>query len=179
MNKEEKSVIIEELVEKFNNNQHYYFTDASGLTVAEVNAFRKLCFERGIEFKVFKNTLIKKALKRIETDVDTWDRAILKGSTGILFSKESGKTPATLLQDFRKKGGEKPALKAAYIEKELYVGEESLSALSRLKSKNELIGEIIGLLQSPASNVISALQSGKHKIAGIVKTLSDKNEENN
>ena len=179
MNKEEKSLIIEELVEKFNNNQHYYFTDASGLTVAEVNAFRKLCFERGIEFKVFKNTLIYKALERIETDVDTWDKSVLKGSTGILFSKENGKIPAILLQDFRKKGGSKPALKGAYIEKELYVGEESLPALSRLKSKNELIGELIGLLQSPATNVISALQSGKNKLAGIVKTLSDKNEENN
>jgi large subunit ribosomal protein L10 len=179
MNKEEKSLIIEELVEKFNNHQHYYFTDASGLTVSEVNAFRKLCFERGLEYKVFKNTLVKKALKRLETDVDTWDRAVLKGFTGILFSKENGKTPAILLQDFRKKGGEKPALKGAYIAKELYVGEESLEALSKLKSKSELIGEIIGLLQSPVSNVMSALQSGKNKIAGIVKTLSDKKEENN
>ena len=179
MNKEEKSIIIEELVEKFNANRHYYFTDASGLTVSEVSTFRKLCYERGVEFKVFKNSLVKKALQRIQTDVDTWDKSILKGFTGILFSKENGKSPALLLKDYRKKGGEKPALKAAYIERSLYVGEDSLETLTKLKSKNELIGEIIGLLQSPAANLINALQSGKHQIAGIVKTLSDKKEENN
>ncbi len=176
MNKEDKAVIIEELVKKFNENQHYYFTDASGLTVAEVNSFRRLCYEKNVEFKVFKNSLIKKALKRIETDVDTWNKGVLKGFTGILFSKENGKIPAVLLQEFRKRGGEKPSLKGALVNKELYVGEESLVALSQLKSKAELIGDIIMLLQSPAKKVISALQSSPQKIAGIVKTLSDKKE---
>ena len=178
MNKEEKSLIIEELVQKFNANQHFYFTDASGLTVSEINSFRRLCYEKGLEYKVFKNSMIKKALQRIETDVDTWDANVLKGFTGILFSKENGKIPAILLQEFRRKGGMKPALKGAVIDKELYVGEESLVALSQLKSKSELIGEIISILQSPATNVIGALLSGKNKIAGIVKTLSDKEENN-
>jgi len=178
MNKEEKSQIIDELVNRFSENNYFYFTDASGLTVSEMNSFRKLCFDRGVDYKVFKNSLVKKALQRLETDVDKWDRMVLKGFTGIMFTRENGNIPAKLLLDFRKKGAKKPALKAAFIEKELYVGDSSLDALTRIKTKTELIGEIIGLLQSPVQNVIGALQSGLHKLAGIVKTLSDKNEEN-
>ncbi|HLF33393.1 MAG TPA: 50S ribosomal protein L10 [Cyclobacteriaceae bacterium] len=176
MNKEEKSLKIEELVRRFSENNNYYFTDASGLTVAEMVSFRKLCYERGVDYKVFKNSLIKKALHRLATGADTWDRQILKGFTGIIFSRENGSVPARLLLDFRKKGSQKPLLKAALIDKELYVGDKCLNDLIKIKSKMELIGEIIGLLQSPARNVISALQSSQNKLAGIVKTLSDKKE---
>ncbi len=176
MNKEDKALIIDELVKKFKENQHFYFTDASGLSVAEVNSFRKLCFEKNVEYKVFKNSLIKKALKRNDTDVDTWNKGILKGFTGILFSRENGKIPAILLQEFRKRGGEKPSLKGAVVNKDLYIGEGSLIALTQLKSKAELVGDIISLLQSPAKQVILALKSGPQKIAGIVKSLSDKKE---
>ncbi len=176
MKKEEKSLKIDELVQRFSENNNYYFTDASGLTVADLVSFRKLCYERGVDYKVFKNSLIKKALQRIEAGADTWDREILKGFTGIIFSRENGSAPARLLIDFRKKGNKKPLLKAAFIEKELYVGDKSLDSLTKIKSKTELIGELIGLLQSPVRNVISALQSSQNKLAGIVKTLSDKTE---
>lgn len=176
MNKEEKSLKIDELVQRFSESNIYYFTDASGLTVAEMVSFRKLCYERGVDYKVFKNSLIKKALQRLEAGADTWDRQILKGFTGIIFSRENGSVPAQLLLDFRKRGSKKPLLKAAFIDKELYVGDKSLDALTRIKSKTDLIGEIIGLLQSPVRNVISALQSSQNKLAGIVKTLSDKTE---
>ena len=178
MNKEEKALVIEELVKRFSENHNFYFTDASGLTVSEINTFRKQCYERGIEYKVFKNSLIKKALKRIQTDVDTWDHGILKGFTGIMFTRENGKIPALLLQEYRKKGAVKPVLKAALVAEELYVGEENLKNLTQIRTKTEMIGEIISLLQTPARNVVNALLSGKSTLAGIVKTLSDKEENN-
>lgn len=178
MNREEKTLIIEELVERFNNNNFFYITDASGLTVAEVNNFRKMCFEKGIEYKVFKNTLIKKALDQVETDYSDFEKNnVLKGFSGILFSAENGNLPAKVITEYRKKHkGEIPIFKGASIDRELYIGNDQLKALSTLKSKNELIGEVISLLQSPAKNVISALQSGEHQLAGIVKTLSEKED---
>ena len=141
-----------------------------------MNDFRKMCFEKGVEYKVFKNTLIKKALDQVETDYSEFEEGnVLKGFSGILFSMENGNLPAKIITDYRKKfKGEIPILKGASIDRELYIGNDQLSALSKLKSKNELIGEIITLLQSPVKNVISALQSGEHKLAGIVKTLSEK-----
>jgi len=181
MNKEDKAVIIEALVEKFNKNNYFYITDASGLTVAEVNNFRRLCFEKGVEYSVFKNTLIKKALERIDNSADytQFDDAVLKGFSGIIFSEESGNLPAKILKDFRKKGNEKPILKGASVDASLFIGDDQLEALSKLKSKAELIGEIIGLLQSPAKNVISSLQSGSNILAGLVKTLSEREEASN
>jgi large subunit ribosomal protein L10 len=178
MNREEKAQVIEELVERFNNNNFFYITDASGLTVAEVNDFRRMCFEKGVEYKVFKNTLIKKALDQVEADYSDFEtNKVLKGFSGILFSPENGNLPAKVITEYRKKyKGEIPILKGASIERELYIGNDQLSALSKLKSKHELIGEIIALLQSPAKNVISALQSGEHQLAGIVKTLSEKED---
>jgi large subunit ribosomal protein L10 len=178
MNREEKAQVIEELVEKFNNHSHFYITDASGLTVSEVNEFRKLCFDKGIEFKVFKNTLIKKALNRMESDYQAFeDGGVLKGFSGILFIGENGSIPAKVIKEFRrKKKGEKPILKGASIDTELYIGNDKLESLSALKSKEELIGDIINLLQSPAKNVIAALQSAPSTLAGIVKTLADKEE---
>lgn len=174
MTRQEKNNIIEELADKLANTGFFYLTDASGLTVAEVNAFRRLCFEKGIEYRVAKNTLIKKALDKQEADFSEIDSA-LTGFSGILFSPESGNLPAKVLKQFHKTDkGLRPKLKAASIDSELFIGDEHLNALSDLKSKNELIGEIIGLLQSPATNVMSALLSGQNKLSGIVKTLSER-----
>lgn len=174
MNREEKAQIIDELAVKFKENNYFYITDASGLTVAEVNAFRKLCFDKGIEYRVFKNTLVKKALEKLDTDYTDFSEQVLKGFSGILFSSENGKAPAKIIKDYRKKGSEKPILKGASIDKDLFIGDQHLNTLSNLKSKDELIGEIIGLLQSPISNVMGALESGKHQLSGIIKTLSEK-----
>ena len=175
MTREEKAVVIEELVQKFSDNSHFYITDASGMTVAETNALRRLCFEKGIEYKVFKNTLIQKALERMDADYAPFDDAVLKGFSGVMFSAENANAPAKLIKEFRKKsGGESPMLKGASIDTDLFIGEENLDTLSKLKSKAELIGEIIGLLQSPAKNVISGLQGAGGKLAGILKTLSER-----
>jgi large subunit ribosomal protein L10 len=178
MNREEKAQVIEELVDKFNNNSNFYITDASGLSVSEVNEFRKLCFDKGIEYKVFKNTLIKKALDRLSSDYQEFDeKGVLKGFSGILFIEGNGNAPAKVIKEFRrKKKGKKPLLKGASIETELFVGDDKLESLSSLKSREELIGDIITLLQSPAKNVMAALQSAPGKLAGIVKTLSEKEE---
>lgn len=175
MTKEEKAVIIENLAEKLANTSYFYITDASGLSVAQINAFRKMCFDKGIEYKVVKNTLIKKALEKSDTDYSAFNDQVLKGFSGILFS-ETGNAPGKLIKEFRKKDkeGVKPKLKGASIDSDLFIGEENLDFLSSLKSKEELLGEVITILQSPANNVIGALQSGKNKLAGIVKTLSER-----
>ena len=133
-----------------------------------------MCFEKGVEYKVYKNTLIKKALEKLDADYSEFFD-VLKGFSGIMFTNEEGANlPAKVLKEYRKGKAEKPSLKGASIDSEFYFGDESVKMLSELKSKNELIGEIIGLLQSPAKNVISALQSGKSTLAGLVKTLSDR-----
>ena len=174
MTREEKATIIDELKDKFAKNGHFYITDASGLSVAQINAFRRLCFDKGIEYKVFKNTLIKKALDDVEGDFSGLEDA-LKGSSGVMFVEETANLPAKTITEYRKKqGSEKPLLKAASIENDIFLGEDNLKMLSELKSKNELLGEVIGLLQSPAKNVISALQGGKNTLAGLVKTLSER-----
>ena len=177
MTKQEKTQVINDLATKFADNTNFYFADASGLTVAEINKFRRLCFEKGVEYNVYKNSLIKKALETLETDYSSFDDSVLKGFTGIIFSKESGNLPAKVIKEFRKSGsGDKPLFKGASIDTDLFIGEENLDALSQLKSKFELIGDVIMLLQSPAKNVISSLQSGQHKLAGILKTLSERTE---
>ncbi len=175
MTREEKAVVIEDLVQKFSDNSHFYITDASGMSVADTNALRRLCFEKGVEYRVFKNTLIQKALERMDTDYTPFDDAVLKGFSGIMFSAENANAPAKLIKEFRKKSGnESPVLKGASIDTDLFIGDENLNTLSELKSKAELIGEIIGLLQSPAKNVISGLQGAGGKLAGILKTLSER-----
>jgi large subunit ribosomal protein L10 len=177
MTREEKAKIIDELTEKFSQTSFFYITDASGFSVENVNSFRKACYEKGVEYKVAKNSLIKKALERLDTDYSPFYKSTLKGFSGIIFSTESNNLPAKLIKEFRKKGGfTKPLLKGASIDTALFIGEENLETLITLKSKNELIGEVIGLLQSPVNNVIGALLSGKNILAGIVKTLSDKEE---
>jgi len=177
MTREDKAIVIEELKEKFSNNGFFYITDASGLSVAEVNNFRRKCFEKGIEYRVIKNSLIRKALETMPADFSPLNKTALKGFSGVLFSKEDGKSPAKLINDFKKADKKnRPTFKAASINSDLFIGEQQLDVLVNLKTKAELVGEIIGLLQSPAQNVIGALQSGQHKLAGIVKTLSERNQ---
>jgi len=174
MTREDKRTLIEELKLKFKENQNFYLADASGMTVAQINNFRRVCYNKGVDYKVYKNTLIKKALDDQEADFTQLDE-VLKGYSGILFSKEIGNLPAKILKDFRKKGSKIPALKAASIDSELYLGDENLDMLSNLKSKNELIADVIALLQSPAKNVISALKGGAgNKVAGLVKALAER-----
>ncbi|MBX0333549.1 50S ribosomal protein L10 [Pontibacter sp. HSC-14F20] len=173
MTREEKEIIVKDLSEKLANTNYFYITDASTMSVASINQFRRMAFDRGLEYKVYKNTFIKKALDTLEADTANLEE-ILKGSSGILFSTESGNAPGKLLKDFRKKGNPLPLLKGAYIDGGIYIGESQLDTLASIKSKNELIGDIIGLLQSPAKNVVSALQSSGGKLAGILKTLSEK-----
>jgi len=177
MTRQEKGALIDELAEKLENTSHFYIADTGGMTVAQVNEFRALCFKRGVEYKVVKNTLIRKALEKLDTDFSPLHEALV-GSSGIMFSPEVANVPAKIIKEYKKKGKdlEKPAFKAASVDLDLYVGSEHLEPLSNLKSKDELLGEIVTLLQSPATNVISALQSGKNKLAGIVKTLSEREE---
>jgi len=175
MTREEKAVIIGELSEKFAATPYFYIADTGGLTVAEVNAFRRLCFQRGLEYRVVKNTLIAKALETTGVDYSAFNGTVLKGLSGVIFSPENPKTPAKLIKDFKKEAGkDKIRFKGASIEGGLFIGEDQLVALENVKSKQEMIGDIIGLLQSPAKNVVSALQSSGGKLAGILKTLSEK-----
>ncbi|MDX5478636.1 50S ribosomal protein L10 [Fontibacter flavus] len=177
MTREEKLEIIESLTEKLKETPYFYITDASGFTVAQVNAFRRTCFEKGVEYKVYKNTLIAKALENLDGDYTSFADKTLKGFSGIIFSKETGNLPAKVLLDFRKKLGKKetrPVFKGAYIDSDTFVGEANLEMLSSLKSKQELLGDLIGLLQSPAKNLLSALQSGQNNITGVLKTLAEK-----
>lgn len=176
MKREDKSKIIEDLSQKFASTNYFYITDASGMTVEQVNKFRKMCYAKGIEYKVVKNSLIKKALSSKEGDYSTFNQKVLKGFSGILFS-ETGNAPAKLLKEFYLSGVQKPVLKGAYIDSDLFIGENQLDTLHALKSKSELVADIIALLQSPAKNVISALKSNSaDKIAGLVKTLSERSE---
>ena len=176
MTREEKAVIIDELSQKFASTPYFYITNASGMTVSEVNTPRGLCFERGVEYRVVKNTLIKKALETLDMDYSSFDE-VLKGFSGVMFHPESGKVPAQLIKDFKKKSGsDKLKFKGASVDTALFVGESQLDVLISLKSKQELIGEVIGLLQSPAKNVIGALTSGGQNLAGILKTLSEKED---
>jgi len=175
MTREEKAIVIEELVEKFSSNMNFYITDASGMSVAQTNSLRRLCFEKGIEYKVVKNTLIAKALEQMNTDYTPFDEKVLRGFSGVMFSGEDANAPAKLIKEFRKKsGGQSPKFKGASIDTDLFIGEENLDVLSQLKSKAELIGEVITLLQSPAKNVISGLKGAGGKLAGILKTLSER-----
>ena len=171
MNKEEKYDLVVALTEQIKEYGNFYITDTSDLTVAKINNIRRKCFENDITMQVTKNSLIKKAMEAVGGDFSPMYDA-LKGSSSILFSK-SATAPAKLIKQLRKTG-EKPILKAAYIDSSVFIGDKQLDTLVNLKSKEQLIGEIIGLLQSPAKNVISGLQSGGNKLAGIVKTLQER-----
>jgi large subunit ribosomal protein L10 len=175
MKRSEKQVIIDNLVEEINSYNHFYLADISGLNAIATSNLRRLCYQKEIKLIVVKNTLLKKALEASDKNAEElYDT--LKGNTSLLFS-ESNSLPAKLILEFRKKNKalQKPVFKAAYVEESVYVGENQLDVLATIKSKEELIGEIVSLLQSPAKNVISALQNGGgQKIVGILKTLSEK-----
>ena len=171
MKKEDKNILINNLTELINNSNHFYLTDISALNASATSLLRRKCFDRDIELVVVKNTLFRKALERTGKEFSELNE-VLKGSTSVMFTN-SGSTPAKLIKEFRK-NHEKPVLKAAYVQESIYIGEDQLINLLNVKTKEELIGDIITLLQSPAKNVISALQSGGNKLAGIVKTLSEK-----
>jgi large subunit ribosomal protein L10 len=174
MTKTQKNEAIELLKEKFSQYDNFYLADSSSLSVEQVNNLRRVCFEKKVEMKVAKNTLVRKALESLNSDKYAGVFESLKGQTAIMFS-ENPKQPAVIISSFRKDANtERPVLKAAFIDTDVFVGDDQLTALSQLKTKNELIGEIIGLLQSPAKNVISALQSGGNKLAGILKTLEER-----
>ena len=173
MTRSEKDQLIDQLAEKLKSSSHFYITDLSTMTVEKTNELRRICFKKDIKMQVAKNTIIRKAMERSGNDYSgLFD--VLKGSSSIMFC-ETANVPAKVIKDFRKKN-DKPLLKGAFVESSVYVGDNSLTALADLKSKNELIADIIALLQSPAKNVISGLSSGGGKLAGIVKTLSEKKE---
>ncbi len=173
MTKEQKNEAIEVLKEKFNQYNNFYVTNTEALTVAQSTKLRRICFEKNVEVTVAKNTLIRKALEQIDDERFSGVYDSLNGVTALMFS-ENGKEPAMIISDFRKSTNtEKPVLKAAYIDSAVFVGNDQLDTLKTLKSKNDLIGEIIGLLQSPAKNVISGLNAGA-KLAGIIKALEDR-----
>jgi large subunit ribosomal protein L10 len=173
MKREDKKIVIDSLTEQIRNASHFYLTDISELNAAATSLLRRACFKENIQIVVAKNTLLNKALEQVKEEYKEFN-SILTGNTSIMFS-DVANAPAKLIKDFRKKH-KKPLLKAAYVEESVYIGDNQLEALVAIKSKNELIGDVIGLLQSPAKNVISALQSGGQILTGILKTLSEKGE---
>ncbi len=171
MKQDQKSLIIDALAQDLADYPNLYVTDISGFTVENVTQLRRLCYRRNIKLKVVKNTLLKRAMEQSSVDYSEIYPA-LKGSSSIMFA-EAGNAPARLIKEFRTKN-KKPLIKDAFIEEATYFGDDQLEFLCNVKSREELIGDIVGLLQSPAKNVVSALKSGGGKIAGIVKTLSER-----
>jgi len=171
MTREEKATVIEDLTAQLADNSTIYLADISGLDALATSALRRACFKANIKLSVVKNTLLAKAMEASEKEFGELPET-LKGNTSLMFS-ETGNGPAKLIKNFRKKS-DKPLLKGAFVEEAIYVGDENLDTLVNIKSKEEMIGEIISLLQSPAKNVISGLKSGGGKLAGILKTLSEK-----
>ena len=173
MRKEDKKQLIDSLTQQLTDNNNFYITDVSDLNAEASSNLRRLCYKYGIKMQVVKNTLLRKAMETAEKDYEELYET-LKGNTSIMFA-EAGNAPAKLIKEFRKKS-ERPILKGAFIEEMTYLGDDQLDFLEAIKSKDELVADIIALLQSPAKNVISALQSGGSKLSGILKTLSEKSE---
>jgi len=173
MTREEKSKAITEITDVLSQNQIIYLTDISGLNSIETSNLRRLCYKSGVKLEVMKNTLLEKAMTSSEKDFGELLET-LKGNTSVMVS-DIGNAPAKVIKDFRKKS-DKPILKGAIIESDIYLGDEQLDLLVAIKSKEELIGDIILLLQSPARNVISALKSSGSKLSGIIQTLSNREE---
>ncbi|GGG54303.1 50S ribosomal protein L10 [Bizionia arctica] len=171
MTREEKSQVIEELTAQLADNANIYLADISGLNALSTSNLRRACFKANVKLAVVKNTLLAKAMEASDKDFGDLP-ATLKGNTSVMYS-ETGNAPAKIIETFRKKS-DKPLLKGAYIAEAVYIGDDQLDSLVNIKSKEEVIGDIIGLLQSPAKNVISALKSSGGKLAGILKTLSEK-----
>lgn len=175
MTRAEKSTAIDVLKEKFENNSFFYIADSSELTVAQVNELRGLCYEKGVELKVVKNTLAQKALESFPEEKRFSDLyQALKGPSAIMFT-DTANVPAKIIKEFRK-SNKKPILKAAYIDSSIFIGDDELTALASLKSKEELLGEVIMLLESPIKSVLASLESGGSTIAGILSTLEDRPE---
>lgn len=173
MKKEQKNQTVDALAQKLSVSGNFYLTDISNLTVETSNKLRRICFKRNIQLKMVKNTLLRKAMERSGKDFSPLFDT-LKGSTSIMFS-EVANDPAKMIKEFRREAP-KPILKAAYVEETVYLGDNQLDALVNIKSKNEMIGVVISMLNAPLLNVVSALKSGNNKLSGIVKTLSEKPE---
>jgi large subunit ribosomal protein L10 len=173
MRREEKIAIIDSLTEKLKEYSHFYLTDTAQLNAADTSDLRRKCFEKDIKLIVVKNTLLKRALDNTTGDFEEL-YPVLKGTTSIMLTK-TGNSPAKLIKEFRRKH-DKPILKGAYVQESVYVGDNMLDSLVSVKTKHELIGDIIMMLQSPAKNVISALQSGGNTLHGVLETLSKKSE---
>ena len=171
MTKEQKVQEIQDLTDRLSSVRNLYLTDIAGLDAVQTTALRRACFNSNIKLSVVKNTLLEKAMEASDKDFGNL-KEVLKGNTSLMFS-DVGNTPAKLIKNFRKKS-EKPLLKGAYIEEAIYIGDDQIDVLESIKSKEELIGEVITLLQSPTKNIISALQSGRSNISGILKTLSER-----
>ena len=171
MTREEKSQVIQDLTSTLADTDTIYLADISGLDALSTSNLRRACFKANVKLAVVKNTLLSKAMEASNKEFGEL-KDILKGNTSIMIA-EAGNAPAKVIKEFRKKS-DRPLLKGAYVEEAVYIGDEQLNALVNIKSREELIGDIVGLLQSPAKNVISALQSGGGKLAGILKTLSEK-----
>ena len=173
MKKENKALVIDSLVESINNNAHFYLADIEGLNAEDTSNLRRKCFEQDIQIQVAKNTFVRLALEKAEGEYEGLYE-VLKGNTSIMFS-ETGNAPAKVIKEFRK-SNERPILKGAYVEEGVYIGDDQIDVLSSIKSKDEVIGDVIGLLQSPMKNVLSALQSAPNTIGGLVKTLQERAE---
>lgn len=174
MTREEKHNAIEVLTERLANSGIFYVADTSKLSAQATSTLRRACFKQNVQLSIVKNTLLQKAMEKVDGKDLKEMYDVLAGPTAIMFA-EVGNAPAKIIQDFRKKNrSDRPILKAAYVEEAIYIGDNQLQALVDIKSKEEMVGEVIGLLQSPAKNVLSALQSGGGTIAGLVKTLSER-----
>jgi large subunit ribosomal protein L10 len=171
MTRDEKNQAIDNLAQQLSEAKHFYLANIAGLNAEQSSTLRRKCFEKEIKLIVVKNTLLKKALERIEGEYDELYN-VLKENTSLMIS-ETGNAPAKMIKEFRKEW-EMPLLKGAFVEESIYIGDEQLNTLASIKSKEELLGDLIGLLQSPAKNVVSALQSGGQTLAGIIKTLQEK-----
>ncbi|MDO5570939.1 MAG: 50S ribosomal protein L10 [Bacteroidales bacterium] len=172
MRKEDKTTNIEQIAATIREYAHFYLTDTASMDAAKTSDLRRACFNQDIKLMVVKNTMFKKALEQFEGDFSALDHS-LKGSTTVMFSN-AGNAPAKLIKEYKDKKQELPALKAAYVEGSFYIGADQLDALVAVKSKNELIADVIALLQSPAKNVISALQNSGNTIHGVLQTLSER-----
>ena len=173
MTRQEKKAVVAELKDKFSTTPFFYLTDSSAMSVAQVTDFRRKCFEQDVEMKVVKNTLAIKAIEQLDNK-ESYDDVLplLKGTTALLFTSTAN-VPAKILKEFRKKN-EKPLLKGAFIDTDVFVGDNQISTLSAMKSKEDLIGDIIMLLQSPIKNVVSSLQSGGQTLSGLLKALEER-----
>ena len=171
MKRSDKQIIIDSLTEQINSSNHFYLADISDLNASDTSDLRRLCFKKEVKLIVVKNTLLRKAIEKSEKQAEElYD--ILKGNTSVMLT-DAGNAPAKLIKEFHKKHG-RPILKGAYVEESVYVGENQLEALVAIKSKNELIGEVVAVLQSPMKTVVSQLQSGGNILHGVLETLGEK-----